>query len=55
MHFTDQDLRAAVTAGALDANKLPRCSTSSPAAPPTPPWRRRRASISRTCSGTPAR
>ena len=55
MHFTDQDLRAAVSAGALDANKLNPLLDFLTAAPPTRPSRRRRVSISRMCSGTPAR
>ena len=55
MQFTEQDLRAAVDAGALDANRLNPLLEFLSARAPIRRSRRRRASISRICSGTRAR
>ena len=56
MQFTDQDLRAAVTAGALDADRLnPLLDFLERPRRRARRSRRRRGSILRICSGTPAR
>ena len=56
MQFTDQDLRAAVTAGALDADRLnPLLDFLERPRQRIRRSRPRRGSISPICSGTPAR